>query len=163
MKRKAASLIISFFIFVFSVPQKCFAELGTFFEKQDNPVISCSAMKAASLLDISKNVIKINYENAKDFFITAYFENAQGKEIPVICNFGGNRIIPLANTVIWNSKNSEIRGGICYLAFDDFRQRGSPPSINGSILTEKIYLLSLEALHKGSVPADNNILKLNNI
>lgn len=165
MKKKAASLIISFFLFFLSVPQICFAEAGLLFKKQDNPEISCAAMKAVSLLDISKKVVKINYENVKDFFFAAYFGDCASQDIPKMRASAQKRLISFDTVIAWNSKNGD-NGKYCgfhYSKFHDYRLRGSPPGNNNSNLAGKIYLLSLEALHKGSIPAGDITLKFNNI
>lgn len=140
-----------------SVPQICFAELGACFEKQNNPEISCSAMKAISLLNLSKKTFNISFGDEGDFFISSYFENSTGSDIPIICDLAKKGILSASTMVSWSFKNIESDNYSCfsYLKFNDYRLRGSPPGKNDITDIEKVYLLSLEALQRGSLPADD--------
>lgn len=161
MKKKCASVIISVFLFMLSIPQASFAELASYLEKGSQPEISCAVSNALNLLDVSGKIVKRYYDGTKEFLFNAYALDNGSSHVPEYAANTDKIFIGIsAMTVINGKKDIFQEKGICsYAKFLDYRMRGSPPG--GTEIT-KLYLLYIEALQKGSVPAsfiiDKNIL-----
>ena len=153
MKKKITAFIISFLLFLLSVPQICFAELGVCLHKEKPAEISSKAAQAVNLLDISDKIVKKYYGGTKDFFFNMYVKTFEDKQIPAYGSKTGGLILNSAGTVIINGKKNIFRE-TAFLRFEGFaadRMRGSPFERSSEIT--KQYLLSIQALQKGSVPA----------
>jgi hypothetical protein len=153
MNKKAAAFIISFFLFMLSVPQTCFAELGLFFTKDKSAEISCPVSKTINLLDISNKIVKKYYGDTKEFFSEGSLAGMGNEKTPqytynpdkfAISAYGMTTVNNGRKIVFTDQRYSKLS------AFTDKRMRGSPPE---STEITKLYLLSIEALQKGSVPA----------
>lgn len=151
------AFIVSIFLFLFSVPQTCFAELGSVLAKDKNIEISCSVSKAVNLLDISNKIVKKYYGDTKEFFFSGGMLNGGDKKTPEY-TYKSDEIAVNKNEII--TVNNSKKDNLYSCHFSNFsglvnnRMRGSPP---GCIEITKLYLLSIEALQKGSVPASSII------
>ena|GEM_PF-2374061 len=153
MKKKIAAVIISFFLFSLSVPQICFAEASLYFAGTKSAEISSKTAKAASLLDISDKIVRKYYGGTKDFFFNMYVKDTGNNKFPVY-NSKTDGITLYASKIITISGKKSVHFGkdfICFTGFISDRMRGSPFGADPEIT--KQYLLSIEALQKGSVPA----------
>ncbi|MCL2144889.1 MAG: hypothetical protein FWH43_05305 [Endomicrobia bacterium] len=153
MKKKITAVIISFFLFSLSVPQACFAVPGLCFEKGKNAEISSKTAQAINLLDISDKIVRKYYGGAKDFFFNTYVKGFENEQIPVYGSKTDEAIFYSAGSAVVNTKK-DVYFEKDFLRFKGFmcdRMRGSPFGIHPEIT--KQYLLSIEALQKGSVPA----------
>ncbi|MDR1942162.1 MAG: hypothetical protein LBQ47_07530 [Endomicrobium sp.] len=163
MNTKITAIIISVFLFAFPLAQLRFANAYLYLEKNNNAEISCSVAKAANFLDISNKTFKKYYADAKDFF----FNGLSGaREVPVYnCKTYKITINAVLAYAANNKKNIFYVHNVSnYTRFVYNGMQGSPP---GLVEITKMYLLFLEALHKGSAPAlffiDDNILSLNSV
>lgn len=162
MQKRMLSVIVSFFIFTFSIPQTCFADLVTLFEKNTEANITNPAMKVVNLLDISKKIADNHISGARKFFREMYFVSADNKDMPEINTSRTKVILNFYDINLLSSKQKKIyvKENQINSLYSDAKLRHSPPG-NHSCLT-KIYLLSLEALHKGSVPASGAFISKTN-
>ena len=162
MHNKIKSCIISVFLFTLSLPQTCFAQLGEYLAKEDAPEISCAVSKAVNVLDVSGRIAKTYYDGTRDFFFNIYVQNSDDNRVPVYNPENDNIVISVTAAALAGSKKelSYARKEFDFTGLFDNRMRGSPP---GRFEITKLYLLSIEALQKGSVPVfafitDKNIL-----
>jgi len=154
MKRKLIAVIISFLLFVLSVPQSCFAELGACLQKENTANgISLPVVNAINMLDISKEIAKTHFKIAKDFFECACIVSVCDSKKPVYNSRNDGIMISLVQAVISGQKKELvfIRDYEGLYEFFDRRMQGTGPP-DGIEIT-KHYLLFIEALQKGSVPA----------
>jgi hypothetical protein len=155
MKKKITAFIISLFLFSLSVPQSCFAELGFYFKKGKPAEISSKTAQAINLLDISDKIVRKYYGGTKDFFLTMYIKSFENNHLPAYGQKTGELFLHSVSTVIINDKKSVYRAK-GHLNFEEFLNcltRGSPFCGPPEREIIKQYLLSIEALQKGSVPA----------
>ncbi|MCL1971745.1 MAG: hypothetical protein FWG57_02000 [Endomicrobia bacterium] len=154
MKKKIAAVIISFFLFSLSVPQACFAEAGLYFAGAKSAEISSKTAKAVSLLDISDKIVRKYYGGTKDFFFNMYVKDAGNNKLPSYNSKTDEIALCAVKTITLSNKKSVHFGKdfICFTGFVSDRMRGSPFGDDPEIT--KQYLLSIEALQKGSVPVD---------
>jgi hypothetical protein len=164
MKKKITAFIISFFLFSLSVPQVCFAELGSYFKKGKQVEISSNIAQAVNLLDISDKIVRKYYGGTKDFFLKMHVKSFEHNRLPIYAQKTVELFLHSAATVIINNKKS-VYCGKEYLNFEEFLSyltRGSPFFSTGREIIKQ-YLLSIEALQKGSVPAFAFTINNNNM
>ncbi|MDR1195449.1 MAG: hypothetical protein LBL00_03125 [Endomicrobium sp.] len=152
MKDKITAYIILVCLLTFSIPRSCFAELAGYFQKDDCPQISLAAAKAVNLLDISGKIVKKYYDGTKDFFLNMHIQSPDNDQSPV-CNAKMDKLFVNVCVSAAASVKRDTFSGQNFLGFIklfDERMRGSP---SGGTEITKVYLLSIEALQKGSVPA----------
>lgn len=152
MKKKISVCLISVFLFMFSVPRICFAQLGVLLSADNAPEISCAVSKAVNVLDISSKIVRVYYEGAKDFFFNMCLQRYGGCETPVYGRYADNIFLGIPAQAVCGGKKDMFCGKIfaVFSGFFDERMRGSPARDCEPI---RLYLLFIEALHKGSVPA----------
>ena len=152
MKKKISVFLISVFLFMFSVPRVCFAQLGAFWAADNVPEISCAVSKAVNMLDISGKIVRVYYEGAKDFFFNMRLQRYGGCETPVYGRYADNVFLGIPAQAVYGGKKDMLCGKFfsVFFGFFDERMRGSPAR---DCEITRFYLLFIEALHKGSVPA----------
>jgi len=153
MKRRLTAVIISLFLLVLSVPQVCFAELGAYLQKDSSGSISLPVVNAINMLDISKEIAKSHFKIAKDFFGNACLLSSDAPKDPLYDSRNDEMMISFVRAIASGQKKELVfiqNSGEFYEFFDQRTHGRSPPE---EVEITKCYLLFIEALQKGSVPA----------
>ncbi|MDR2427185.1 MAG: hypothetical protein LBD46_08430 [Endomicrobium sp.] len=154
MKKKITAFIISLFLFSLSVPQACFAELGFYFKKGKSVEISSKTAQVINLLDISDKIVRKYYGGTKYFFLKMYVKSFENNGLPAYIQKSVVLFLHSAAAMIINAKKN-VYCGKEYLIFEEFPNylMRVGPFFGAGREIIKQYLLSIEALQKGSVPA----------